>query len=91
MLRHPPQAAGGCTKANNRKVVADYADRARTGRDKGGEQQSQPLTSSMGLTEHGIAAVGERQNHRGERGGGSTVSREGPKDGTATCYFGPSS
>ena len=89
MLRHPPQSAGGGTKANNRKVVADYADRARTGREEGGEQQSQPLTASMGLPKHGVIAVGERQHHGGQRGGGSAVCREGPKYGPATCHFGP--
>ena len=87
MLWHPPQAAGGCTKANNRKVVADDADRARTGREKGGKQQSQPLTASVGLTKHGVVAVGERQNHGGQRGGGSAVRREGPKDGPTAGHF----
>ena len=60
MLGYAPQSAGGCAKANNREVVANYADRARTGREKGGKQQSQPLTTGVGLTQHGIVALGER-------------------------------
>ena len=61
-MGHPPEAAGGCPKANDREVVTDNPDRARTGREKGGEQKSKPLATSVGFAEHGVVAEGKRQD-----------------------------
>ena len=78
MLGDTPQPAGRGTKADHRKVVSHDTDSAWYRRQEGGQEESQPLATSVRLTEHGVIALREREYQGGQRGGGGAVNREGP-------------